>query len=503
MSEDDVDSSDSETEDEAAPADTPKQNKPHQLPAVAREVGFVSRELPYVSHGKFTAIPGPKQKNQSLTPLAALKLFVSTSLVEYLLRRARAFVAEKSLQMEPMVDDFWRYFSAVLGHGIVQYPEEQDAYVGDKRRVAGLLGNELLRRLHSFDEWQRAKQMFTGTRDDLTDHFNRTAKELWNPSQKQAVDEGGLPSWANTEGRKYTPGKPHPNAIEYLLAVGEEGFGSNMVWSDDKRPKYGLPEGKLAQMVMYVDYFTSQALQPYIFYIDARWSSLPLIQYIHEQKCYGILSCSVTMRPQKLLRWLRGDLEKGDWWSIGYTPAHANLITIRTKKKVYLNILTNWATTKQTKEVRRKRKPPMNTYTTKASAVQSEYNKFKSAVDRWNKALLEYYRLGRFLSTDLTYTLFFIHALTLQAYTYYNASTGAQLSQLQFRKSLLQELVSPLFPQLGDEPTRRDAICWPTSMAPHRHRCQYPPCRNVCTNYCHRCKMWGCQACLWEAHKPK
>jgi len=63
-----------------------------------------------------------------------------------------------------------------------------------------------------------------------------------NWCRQQAVDEGGIPTMANTTDRKYIPGKPHPNMIELIGAVGSDLWLSNMMWSADKRPKYGMPE---------------------------------------------------------------------------------------------------------------------------------------------------------------------------------------------------------------------------------------------------------------------
>ena len=85
--------------------------------------------------------------------------------------------------------------------------------------------------------------------------------------RQQAVDEGGIPTFANISEQKYTPGKPHRNAVEFFAAVGSDLWLSNMMWSADKRAKYGTPERKLSQMQAYVRYFReyhSPDLQPHI-----------------------------------------------------------------------------------------------------------------------------------------------------------------------------------------------------------------------------------------------
>jgi hypothetical protein len=363
-----------------------------------------------------------------MTPLGALKCLIDDRVIQHVLNRAKVFNAEHNFDTKYTSSSFWRYFSAVIGHGVVQYSEERDAYVAEKSSISGLLSNDFLRSLHTFNEWQSAKQAFTGNREQLTQFFNEASENLWTPSQyvqnpfsllssvripiiyvfrEQAIDEGGIPTFANLEERKYTPGKPHPNAVEFFLAVGSDNWASNMMWPDDKREKYGVPENRSDQITRYVDYFKhvhNRKIQPHIFYIDARWSSLKLMDVIYKSGCYGVLSCSVKMRPQKLMTWMRSDLGKGDWWSVGYSPAKANLITIRTKKKVYLNILTNYATLAQVGVQKRKRKYPCGTYQVNAPFVQKNYNQHKCAVDKWNKALLEYYRLARFVNDDVMYT---------------------------------------------------------------------------------------------------
>src|ERR1700733_8565296 len=101
---------------------------------------------------------------------------------------------------------------------------------------------------------------------------------------------------ADVPQQRYTPGKPEPNHVEFLAAVGSDLWISNIVWSGDISEKYGKPETKLGQMEHYIEYFRllhKKRLQPHIFYIDARWRSLPLMQKIDEACYYGVLSCSV------------------------------------------------------------------------------------------------------------------------------------------------------------------------------------------------------------------
>jgi hypothetical protein len=64
----------------------------------------------------------------------------------------------------------------------------------------------------------------------------------------------------------------------------------------------------------------------------------------------GVLSIGANAKPRSIFQWMRRDLEKGHWWSIGLhqqldaaKELNATLVTVRAKKKTYLNILTNVA----------------------------------------------------------------------------------------------------------------------------------------------------------------
>lgn len=288
------------------------------------------------------------------------------------------------------------------------------------------------------------------------------------------------------------------------MAVDENFFCFNIIWPQDMTAKYDDPEKKLDQMRSYVTYFTeydkqqlTRSKQPYIFYIDSRWSSLKLLELLHENQLFGVLSCGENMRPKTLWPWIKTDLKKYDWWSIGVPRLSANLVCIRTKDKVYLKILTNYCALKEIQYLKRKRKFPMTQFYVPACDVQKEYNAFKCKVDQLNKAVLEYFRLSRYLDDKVTFTQFFIHLFTVQSWTYYNACTGRSLSQLEYRLLLLQELAAQLVPPA---PAQALILCWPVSRAPEKSRCAYGQCRNVTTLFCKGCGKWGCGKCLEKHH---
>jgi hypothetical protein len=256
-------------------------------------------------------------------------------------------------------------------------------------------------------------------------------------------------------------------------------------------------------MEVFLDYFSKlpySGIQPYIFYIDARWGSFALMEKIRAARCYGVLSLSSTAKPKALMMWMRTDLGVKDWWSVGHPSLTANLITIRTKKKTFLNILTNWAPLHSETVTYRKRKFPQGEYSVRASAVQKEYNIFKAKVDLWNKELLLYYRHGQFTGSETFYTRFFFHAWTLQAFHLYTASVESSVPQLEFRKRLIEELQVLIF---GPKPATalvQSVTHWPRSQFPVKKKCQVDRCGSSCNYYCAGCELWGCLICLTNLH---
>ena len=153
------------------------------LPDIAMELGFTQNPIPYASVGQYSAKAGAKLQQPDMSEFDALRQLVSKPLLKVFRARAEAYFAANNLHAEYDADGVWRYWAAVIAHGIVQYSTEDDAYVADKSSVDGMLGNGLLRKLHSRAQWQRAKQAWTAPRDALTDHFNSRARELWVPTQ--------------------------------------------------------------------------------------------------------------------------------------------------------------------------------------------------------------------------------------------------------------------------------------------------------------------------------
>ncbi len=133
------------------------------LPLTATDEGFIKRPVVKGSGG-------PKTLDKNLTPLGALRELLGDQLPQRFSLVAKATAAEKGWRDDTSITAFWKYFTAVVGHGVVHYAEERDAYV-PKSSVAGLYGNSLLSALHDFSQFQNAKQMFALTANELETAF--------------------------------------------------------------------------------------------------------------------------------------------------------------------------------------------------------------------------------------------------------------------------------------------------------------------------------------------
>jgi len=153
------------------------------LPSAATDEGFVKRPVGYASYGKFKGSGGPKNLDKNLTPLGALRELLGNQLPQRFSLVAKATAAEKGWTDDTSITAFWKYFAAVIGHGLVQYVEERDAYVAPKSSIAGLYGNEFLSLLHNFHQFQHAKQMFALTVNELETIFNCQIELLVLPGQ--------------------------------------------------------------------------------------------------------------------------------------------------------------------------------------------------------------------------------------------------------------------------------------------------------------------------------
>jgi len=113
------------------------------LPPKAVEHGFFPNPLPYESFGQYSAKAGAKLQDPEMSEFGALRELLSRQLIKLFRTRAEAYFAGKYMHEEYDKDGLWRYWTAVIGHGVVQYSTEDDAYVAEKSSIDGVVGQRL------------------------------------------------------------------------------------------------------------------------------------------------------------------------------------------------------------------------------------------------------------------------------------------------------------------------------------------------------------------------
>lgn len=153
------------------------------MPPAARDQGFQLTPVTYESHGEFTAVSGPKKQHENLTPLGALREFFTDPLMHSLSLIAAGTAVSCAWDVDITENACWKYVAAVIGHGIVQYPDEKLPYRAPKAALSTLLSNHFLRDLHTLEQWQHTKEVFAFDRDLMTQVFNNRARDLWTPTK--------------------------------------------------------------------------------------------------------------------------------------------------------------------------------------------------------------------------------------------------------------------------------------------------------------------------------
>ncbi len=90
-------------------------------------MGFTKAAQPYGVTPKFTLQSGPKSVNPNMTPVEAVKEFLTDEIQEFFVDTATVNIRKFDTRVEASNDGFWAYYCAVIGHGLVRYSQESDA----------------------------------------------------------------------------------------------------------------------------------------------------------------------------------------------------------------------------------------------------------------------------------------------------------------------------------------------------------------------------------------
>ena len=129
-----------------------------------------------------------------------------------------------------------------------------------------------------------------------------------------------------------------------------------------------------------------------------------------------VLSCSSSMKPNKLFSSLKEGLAVGNWRVVHHPQLRSVLVARHVKPHVYLFLFSNHVGAGRTLYCQTRKKYPFTQYLAPAPHIQKDYNKHKVYVDILNKMLVTYWRRPQYLSSKHAYLNFFVHISVHQAW---------------------------------------------------------------------------------------
>ena len=198
---------------------------------------------------------------------------------------------------------------------------------------------------------------------------------------------------------------------------------------------------------------------------------------------------------------MRRGLTKFQWRTIFHRPTKSRLIVLQAKKKATLTFLTNADFADATLSKHTRVKPPRAIFKIRSPSTQARYNKYKCSGDLWNKMVLAYDHLGNLGSADVAVAQSFIHALTVQAFTYWRLATGSDRSHLNFRYDLLRHFAPTPRPRRQLVGVHGGVDHYLIRMSESQGRCARKPCTTTRCHYvCIACDRPMCQSCFNMFH---
>jgi hypothetical protein len=317
-----------------------------------------------------------------------------------------------------------------------------------------------------------------------------------------SVDEGGIATLLDSTDRSYIPGKPHPNCFEFFGA--SDGFMLRILWEKaHSDQKYARPEKMKALVLKFVeefDVFTKadgETRQPFVFYLDARFSSIDLMKELDEMGYKAVMSVSSKAKPQPLWSFMKEDLEKRQWRTIYLEECHSTLTTVRAKKKAYVNLLSNHWSARPITVIHERTKPPRSRFFIHCPEVQKRYNLSKNKVDVWNSLVTRYQPKTKLQDQDEGYFKFFVQAIVVNAFVWWKERWSKSEDQFEFRLALLDDLYERL-----ELETREDDVAahWPGPLK-KKKKCGVIGCDNQARSTCKKCRDSFCKKCMDEQHQ--
>lgn len=410
-----------------------------RIPVGLAKQGWIASMKTIPPLPSFTAASGPRHKIDMKDPLEVFEKIFKVEFFKLLLSNAQPRAANKRNSLQLDEGTIAGLIAVELGMGLVGLHWQRD-YWADEARTFGLFPSSFFRQFFSRKEFEEVKRRVEIDRDKGTEWTNKLSEKIWIPGQyvstpcicarpfntsndrKIAVDEGILPGHHNNPSRSWVPGKPWPNGYEYLFMVDELGFLVHCIWEKPHQNKKYLRPGTMKEVVgvmaaqlVKISKLTKIGSQPFVFYLDSRFSSIEALKLLKSLGFYSVMSCGSVMAPRFLGQFLSGILKKKSkkgykvdgkdysypaklpekmiirQWRVAYnTQLESWFIVLQAKKSTVLYLLTNYGSPSPVITMHQRRKWPMGKFKVRSPQAQGEYNSKKNLVDNANRALLQY-----------------------------------------------------------------------------------------------------------------
>jgi len=325
---------------------------------------------------------------------------------------------------------------------------------------------------------------------------------LASPLRNIAIDEGGIKTLLDSEDRSYIPGKPNPNCFEFYGAC--DGFMMEIIWEKGHAGnKYARPESMADLIMAFAKSFEKfkkpdgKSQQPFIFYLDARFSSIELMRRLHEKGFKATMSLSSVAKPRPLWPFMRDGMEKREWRILYLDKFDSTLTAVRAKKKAYVYLLSNYWSGRPITVVHNRIKPPRTRFNIHCPEVQKTYNMSKNHVDIFNSQVHTYQSPAKLNSDEEAYFKFFVQALLVNAFTWWKGKMKADQEQYDWRFRLLRDLFASL--NLKEKPLSAK-VHWPGPLI-EKQKCNQQGCDNKARKTCKKCSQSFCDGCMAEVHR--
>jgi hypothetical protein len=296
------------------------------------------------------------------------------------------------------------------------------------------------------------------------------------------------------------PGKPNPNGFEFMGLVDDNKFMWMLIW---EKPHQDDKQGRPAAMLDLVKLILEKLKkfnQPFILYLDSRFSSIEALELVVNAGMFMVGSNSITRRPTKLWPYLREGLEKREWRTV-YWPKYKSIAcVVRAKNKSFVNLISNCVGASPHIVSHIRRKYPRTSYRIVSPEVQKEYNLHKNNVDVYNRMLLAYRQQTNYVSEDQALLHFFLNATVLNAYAWYKGTSTT--TQLEFRLNLLAQLRAKYCPQKPHPQVSNNHIARPLKGDEKALRkCPTVGCQCHPWRFCVACDRPMCSQCYDRVHQ--